>query len=248
MPAEPGSEPRASGGDPIRAGKPHGHGDTKHRQREPTENARPPEHTNHGNGRGERGTSRRGHSDHETNIRKTKAPTTPPNHEKSHPNPEKSRPNRKKEAPQKHPKATPTRSEGHAQGGCQTQKPPAPTTPPTKRSSTPHQGKQHPQPRGTAHTPKKRSPRPTDREPHRTPPISEIARPPRHKLNAKTNNRAGAAGGTAARWAGRLVEVVRWKSDQTFRRTAPLEVCRQPTYFHGMFVKEVCVSEPGTRA
>lgn len=67
-------------------------------------------------------------------------------------------------------------------------------------------------------------------------------------MNAKTNNRAGAAGGTAARWAGRLVEVVRWKSDQTLRRTAPLVVCRQPTHIQGMVVKEVCVSGPGMRA
>lgn len=67
-------------------------------------------------------------------------------------------------------------------------------------------------------------------------------------MNAKTVNRAGAAGGTAARWAGRLVEVVSWKSDETFRRTAPLVVCRQPTRFHGMVVKEVCVSVPGMRA
>lgn len=90
----------------------------------------------------------------------------------------------------------------------------------------------------------KRSPRPTPNEPHRTPPMFENARPLRLKMNAKTKNRAWAAGGTAARWAGRLVEVVRWKSDQTFRRTAPLVVCRQPAHLHGVFVKEDCASGP----
>lgn len=195
MPAEPRGEPRTSRGDALSTGDPHRNGDTRHRQREPTENARPPEHTNHGHSRGERGTSRRGHSDHETKLRKKRTHPTPPNPEESRPNPEKSRPNRKKKAPQKPQKPTPTRSEGHARGGSQTQTPPAPAAPPTKRSSTPHQGKQHPPPRGKAHTPKKRSARPTDEEARNTPPIFEIARPPRHNLNAKTIDSAGEAPG-----------------------------------------------------
>lgn len=116
---------------------------------------------------------------------------------------------------------------------------------PTPKKAAPTAKKKHPQKAQRQH---KRSPRPTDREPHRTPPIFEIARPPRHNMNAKTYNRAGAAGGIAARWAGRLVEVVCWKSDQTFRRTDPLVVCRQPTHFHGMVVKEVCATGPGMRA
>lgn len=106
MPAEPRSEARAGGGDPIRAGKPHGHGDTRHRQREPTENARPPEHTNHGSSRWERGTNRRGRTDHGTKIRKNKAHPPQANPQKGHPNPEKSRPNRKKEASATHREPT----------------------------------------------------------------------------------------------------------------------------------------------
>ena len=70
MPAKPGSEPRAGSGDTIRAGKPHGHGDTRNRQREPTENARPPEHTNHGNRRGKRARTEGTSTKHETKLRK----------------------------------------------------------------------------------------------------------------------------------------------------------------------------------
>lgn len=248
MTAEPGGEARASGGDTLSAGDADRHGDTRHRQREPTENARPPEHTNHGSSRGERGTSRRAGTDHETKIRKTKAPPTPPNPEKSRPNPKKSRPNRKKEAPQKHPKDTPTRSEGHARGGSPTKTHPAPTAPPTKRSSTPHQGKQHTPPRGTAHTPKRRSTRPTDGEKRNTPPIYEIARPPRHKMNAKTKDRAGEAAGRRRLGLGAVLGSSRGKATRPPAANAPLWLGREPTKFPWGFCKEACVTGPGMRA
>ena len=98
MSAEPGGKARTGGGDPIRAGKPPRHGHTRDRQREPTEHARPPERTNHGSSRGERGRNRREGTDHETKIRKNKAHPPQANPEKIRPNPKKSRPNRKKEA------------------------------------------------------------------------------------------------------------------------------------------------------
>ena len=89
---QPRGEPRARGSHAASARHPRHHGDTRHGKREPTENARPPEHTNHGHSRGERGTSRRGNSDHETKIRKTPTPPTQPNPEKSRHNPEKKPP------------------------------------------------------------------------------------------------------------------------------------------------------------
>lgn len=98
MTAEPRGEARTRGRHAHRGRNASDHGHTRDRQREPTEHARPPERTNHGNRRGERGTSRRGGTNHETKIRKKAAPTTPPNPQKSRPNTEKSRPNRKKEA------------------------------------------------------------------------------------------------------------------------------------------------------
>ena len=104
MAAEPRSKPRTRSRDARRPGKPRRHGDTRHRQREPGENARPPEHTNHGQSRGERGTNRRGGTDHETKIRKKKTHPAPPNPQKSRPSTEKSRPKQKKEAHAKHRK------------------------------------------------------------------------------------------------------------------------------------------------
>lgn len=195
MTAKPGSKPRASGGDPTRPRQARRHRHTRDRQREPTENARPPEHTNHGSSRGERARTKGAGTSHETKIRKTKEHPTPPNPEKSRPNPEKSRPNRKKEAPQKHPKTTPTKRSSTPHQRKQHPPPRGKAHTPKKRSSTPNQGKQHPPPRGKTHTPKKRSPRPTDGETRNTPPIVEISRPPRHKLNAKTIDRAGEAPG-----------------------------------------------------
>lgn len=98
MAAEPRSEARASRGDALRRPNPNRDGHTRNRQREPTEYARPPEHTNHGSSRGERGRNRRTGTDHETKIRKNKAHPPQANPQKSRPNPQKSRPNRKKEA------------------------------------------------------------------------------------------------------------------------------------------------------
>ena len=195
MPAKPRGKARAGRRDALGSTKAGRHRDTRHRQREPTENARPPEATNHGHSRGERARDRKGRTDHETKIRKTRARPTPPNHEKGRPNHEKRHPNRKKEAPQKPQKPTPTRSEGHARGGCQTQTHPAPTAPPTKRSSTPHPGKQQPPPREAARTTKRRSPRHTDGETNRTPPIFEIPCAPLPKQSGTTKNRAGEAPG-----------------------------------------------------
>ena len=107
---QPRSETGASSRDALRRAKPRRHGDTGNRQREPTEDARPPERTNHGQSRGKRGTSRRGTTDHETKIQKTRTPQQHPNPKKSRPNPEKSRPNPKKE----HPKTHKTNAKGQA--------------------------------------------------------------------------------------------------------------------------------------
>ena len=98
MAAEPRGEARTRGRHADRGRNASDHGHTRDRQREPTEHARPPECTNHGNRRGERGTSRRGGTNHETKIRKKATPPAPPNPQKSRPNTEKSRPKRQKEA------------------------------------------------------------------------------------------------------------------------------------------------------
>ena len=98
MAAEPGGKARASGGDALRRAKARRHGDTRHRQREPTEHAGPPERTNHGKRRGERARTKGAGTSHETKIRKKTTHPTQPNPEKSRPNREKRRPNRKKEA------------------------------------------------------------------------------------------------------------------------------------------------------
>lgn len=112
----------------------------------------------------------------------------------------------------------------------------------TSRKPTRKRESQHPQHNRQSHH--RRRPRPTPNEPPRTPPIFEIQRPPRQKLNEKTKDRAGEAAGRRRLGQGAVLGMSRGQATRPPAANAPLWLGREPTKFPWGFCKVVCASGP----